>query len=316
MKYFLTFGILSLIIGCTPLINSINESYPSFNNKYVDFLEEDETNVSSDYLSMISKRADGRYIERRFYPDTKTIIKYSEYTDKSLITQIGPHKEWSDLGVLTKECSYSDGVKTGLEQNYFRHNGLPSSTGNYQNDEKHGLWKVYKNGKLYKEVLYENGVKEGDYKIFNEEGALAVEGVYSQDSVIQTKTIIEGVIKKPKNALVKAEKFPLFGDGCPEIKEYAEKKKCSEEKMLRFIYSSLRYPSLARENDVQGMAIVQFVVNKEGVVEDVSIVRGICDQIRDEVLRVVNKMPNWVPGEQDGEKVRVLYTLPVRFKLE
>ena len=317
MKYFLTIGMICLIIGCTPLINSVNGSFqPVYSNKYDEVLAEDEEKIFSDYTSMISKRSDGRYISRKFYPDNNMLIEYSEFTDPSLITQIGPSKIWSDFGVLMNDCSYSDGLKTGLEQNFHHETGDLVSVGNYMNDERFGLWKYYKNGKLHQEINYEKGKKDGPYKIYNPEGLQVTKGNYEMDSLIQTNILQDGDWVESTDPKTKESKMPIFGDGCPEFSDYLEKKKCAEQKMLMHIYSSLRYPAVARENGVEGTSIVKFVVDKEGNVKDISVVRGLCKEIREEVQKVVESMPQWIPGEQDGKKADVIYTLPVRFKLE
>jgi protein TonB len=60
---------------------------------------------------------------------------------------------------------------------------------------------------------------------------------------------------------------------------------------------------------------VRFVVNKNGSIEQVSIEQGVTDALNKEAIRVVSKMPNWIPGEQNGKKVRASYNLPISFKL-
>ena len=90
--------------------------------------------------------------------------------------------------------------------------------------------------------------------------------------------------------------------------------------MLEFIYGNIKYPAIARENGVEGMVVVTFVVEKDGTVTDARVVRDIGAQCGQEALRVVNlmneKSVKWVPGKQRGRAVRVQFNLPVRFKLE
>ena len=82
-----------------------------------------------------------------------------------------------------------------------------------------------------------------------------------------------------------------------------------------FIKSAVVYPELAAEMGEQGIVYVKFVVNKDGSIEQVSIRQGVSEALDKEAQRVVKKMPNWIPGEQNGKKVRVSYTLPISFKL-
>ena len=85
--------------------------------------------------------------------------------------------------------------------------------------------------------------------------------------------------------------------------------------LQKYLQSTLKYPSEARENAVQGRVIVKFVVNELGKIENAQVIRGIgagCDK---EALRVVNAMKNWKPGMVNGRAVKVYYTLPITFKL-
>jgi len=89
-----------------------------------------------------------------------------------------------------------------------------------------------------------------------------------------------------------------------------------ESELLKFIGQNLKYPVKAQENGIQGMIIIRFVVNKLGKVEKAEVMRGLVPEINQEGLRVVNALPDWIPGEQNGEKVSVYYTLPINFKLQ
>ncbi len=116
------------------------------------------------------------------------------------------------------------------------------------------------------------------------------------------------------------EQKPRF-PGCEDMSgSNAEKQKCAEEKMVKFIYSNIKYPTIAKENGIEGKVYIQFVVGKTGMIEDAKIMKDIGGKCGDEALRVVelmNNMPQkWTPGKQRGRAVKVLYTLPVIFKLE
>lgn len=88
-----------------------------------------------------------------------------------------------------------------------------------------------------------------------------------------------------------------------------------EGAMMTWIQEHIEYPQLAVEMGEQGIVYVQFVVNKDGSIEQVKIMRGVSDALDDEAKRVVRRMPKWTPGEQAGKKVRVRYTLPIHFRL-
>ena len=116
------------------------------------------------------------------------------------------------------------------------------------------------------------------------------------------------------------EQMPRF-PGCEDISGTDEEKKaCAQKKMLEYIYKNLKYPAIARENGIEGMAVIQFVVGKDGSVKDAKIVRNLEGGCGEAALTVVDGMNNlpqkWTPGRQRGRNVKVLYTLPVRFKLQ
>ncbi len=111
------------------------------------------------------------------------------------------------------------------------------------------------------------------------------------------------------------DEMPLF-PGCEDVAEAGKRNLCSQKKLLTFVYKNIKYPKEAREAGIEGMAVVSFVVEKDGSIADAEIVRSIGGGCDEEVLRVVYLMPNWIPGKQGGEKVRVQYNLPVKFKLD
>lgn len=88
-----------------------------------------------------------------------------------------------------------------------------------------------------------------------------------------------------------------------------------EGAMVEWINKNVEYPQLAIEMGEQGIVYVQFVVNTNGSIQDVKVLRGVSDALDAEAKRVVRRMPKWIPGEQAGKKVRVRFTLPVHFRL-
>ena len=89
-----------------------------------------------------------------------------------------------------------------------------------------------------------------------------------------------------------------------------------EEKLIEFVSKNVEYPQEAKEKGVQGRVFVGFVVEKDGSVGDVKLLRGIGHGCDEEALRVVQGMPKWKPGMHNGEFVRVSYQIPIHFKLE
>jgi len=89
-----------------------------------------------------------------------------------------------------------------------------------------------------------------------------------------------------------------------------------DQALFKFLGENVKYPVIAQENGIQGRVICQFVVNKDGSIVDVEVVRPVDPSLDKEAIRVIKSMPKWSPGKQRGKAVRVKYTLPVNFKLQ
>ena len=98
------------------------------------------------------------------------------------------------------------------------------------------------------------------------------------------------------------EQMPSFPGGMPAL--------------MQWLSQNIKYPVIAAENGVQGRVIVQFVVEKDGSVNDVHVAKSVDPSLDKEATRVVKAMPKWNPGKQNGSAVRVKYTVPVMFKLQ
>lgn len=88
-----------------------------------------------------------------------------------------------------------------------------------------------------------------------------------------------------------------------------------EAARLKFLQENIVYPQIAKESGIQGTVYVAFVVERNGSVTDVRIMRGIGGGCDEEAVRVVKNMPKWSPGKQRGKPVRVAFTMPIRFTL-
>lgn len=84
----------------------------------------------------------------------------------------------------------------------------------------------------------------------------------------------------------------------------------------QWLGSNIKYPVMAAENGIEGRVVVQFVVERDGSVSGVHVVRGVDPSLDKEATRVVSAMPKWIPGKQNGSAVRVKYTVPVTFRLQ
>ena len=89
-----------------------------------------------------------------------------------------------------------------------------------------------------------------------------------------------------------------------------------EAKLMEYVGKNVKYPQIARESGIKGRVFVSFVVEPDGSVSNVKVLRGIGGGCDEEAMRVVKAMPKWKPGKQRGKAVRVSYMLPVNFQLQ
>ncbi len=97
-----------------------------------------------------------------------------------------------------------------------------------------------------------------------------------------------------------------------EIPQYPD----GEMGLMKFINQNMKYPVEAKEKKIEGRVVLTFVIEKDGSISNIEVVRGIDPLLDNEALRVARQFPNWEPGKLKGETVRVKYTLPVVFRLQ
>ena len=158
------------------------------------------------------------------------------------------------------------------------------------------------------EVKPEDELKSQD-EIMNSKvavGALNVVGNDENGEVLKVKEVIATEPVKPKEEENKVfdvvEQMPSYPGGMGALMQY--------------LSSNIKYPVIAEENGIQGRVICTFVVERDGSITDVRIAKSVDPSLDKEAMRVVSKMPRWIPGKQNGSAVRVKYTLPVTFRLQ
>lgn len=131
---------------------------------------------------------------------------------------------------------------------------------------------------------------------------------FSTEDESNKRVEIQAPIAAPEEEPEDQKKIHVIVEKMPEFKGGAEA-------MNNFLVKNIKYPLIAQENNIQGRVICQFVVNSDGRIVDVVVVRGVEASLDAEAVRVIKSMPPWTPGKQGGKNVRVKYTLPIRFKL-
>jgi len=152
-------------------------------------------------------------------------------------------------------------------------------------------------------VTTEEVVEDAD--IFNQDELAQTtnEAVVVTEEVAEVETKVEVIeVEETKPVFTIVEEMPSFPGG--------------EAERNKFLATNIVYPQQATENGIQGTVYVSFVVDSKGNVTDVKILRGIGGGCDEEALRVVKMMPKWHPGKQNGKQVRVLFNMPIYFKLQ
>ena len=149
----------------------------------------------------------------------------------------------------------------------------------------------------------------------------------TQDEIMKSKVSIsvfdvlngseDGEVLKAKQMLVtepvkpKVEEYKVF-----EVVEQMPSFPGGDVALMQYLSKNIKYPPVAEEMGIQGRVICTFVVERDGSVSDIRIARSVDPSLDKEAIRVVSGMPKWIPGRQNGQMVRVKYTLPVTFRLQ
>jgi TonB family protein len=126
-------------------------------------------------------------------------------------------------------------------------------------------------------------------------------GVASQQSQ-DPKTADQAKPVAGQEVFTEVEEMPSFPGG--------------DEARVRFMIENIKYPENAKKNGIQGKVFVQFIVEKDGKITNVKVIRGFNKECDEEAVRVIKLMPKWNPGKQKGQAVRVQFVLPIKFALD
>ena len=114
--------------------------------------------------------------------------------------------------------------------------------------------------------------------------------------------IVEEKVEEDRTVFEVVEQMPSFPGG--------------DAALMSFLSKNIHYPAIAEENGIQGRVVATFVVERDGSITDVKVVKSIDPSLDKEAVRVLKSMPKWIPGKQNGSPVRVKYTVPVTFRLQ
>ena len=264
--------------------------FPDFPGRYAGDYVVGEREVRAKYQHVVTE-LHGTYIYRRYFPETLTLTHYKEYLDDSLTVRHGRHAEYRDDGSLKEEGTYHYG-------------------------RRDGRWTTYMpEGSVVSEQYYRAGVPIGRHSFYDRRGQVAHWETY-EDGVVIAEGPANPSGSEPTPGLGERflifDKFPRF-PGRRRGRSYEKQKARADRRLVRFIARNLQYPANARRLGVVGTAKVSFTITKTGNIEKIEVVRGLNRDIHQELVRLIQSMPDWIPGERNGQPVDVQFNLPVKF---
>ena len=152
---------------------------------------------------------------------------------------------------------------------------------------------------------------------------IMIDGALSDENALKNlhpETIDEMKVDKDKNSIIITTKASESETAAHEEEEFVVVEEMPQfpggnEAMIKFIAENLIYPKTAMDKGEQGRVIVSFVINKRGKVGDVKLIRSVSPELDAEAVRVIQAMPDWIPGKQKGKAVNVRYTIPILYQL-
>jgi TonB family protein len=251
--------------------------------------------ASVDRNKSLAGKAEYFYLNNGVY--ARSLYARGEYEKNE---RVGKWEWWYANGQL-KEVGYYSVVNYG--DNYYsdinyKIESFWDSTGNQLVKDGTGNICYFSNTALVSKGKYENGIRHGEWIDYFENGALRSKEIYEHGK------FIEGISYK-----VSGESFVYT------IQEVQPEPEGGMQGFMGYLMRAMKYPKEARKKGIQGKVFVQFVVDKDGSVTDVAILKGIGGGCDEEAMRVMRECPKWNPGMQRGQPVKVRMSIPLIFKL-
>ena len=134
-------------------------------------------------------------------------------------------------------------------------------------------------------------------------------GFDSEVTDVSIFEIVDLVFTSTDDKYDKTDEPFLFVEEMPEFPG-------GEKALLNYLATNVKYPVVAQENGIQGKVFVSFVIDENGSINNVSLLRGVDKSLDNEAIRVISSMPKWKPGKQRGKAVKVRFTVPIVFELK
>lgn len=171
--------------------------------------------------------------------------------------------------------------------------------GNYKARQLNGHQRVwYENGRIKSDINYYHDSIDGELNTYWDNGQLRRKDIYEKNRFVRGNCYTR---LGQDTTYVEYRVMPQFNGGMQALREY--------------LNGNLKYPTEAKKAGIEGSVRVRFIVDKDGTISDLVVTQG-HPSLVPEALRVVRKMPPWIPGKMEGELTKFTYILPVTFRLE
>lgn len=292
------------------------------------FLKNDGREVkirdSADFIRIIREPDEGKpfYELVEYYPNNE--LKRTGETSKiSPLKLEGRVLSYAKNGQVVSDLTYSKGLIQG-EAKMFYNNGKLKEIRKYESDPTEPLKRIFKilqiadslgntfldgngNGFVnqslangdYRKGEYVNGKKNGFWEEYNSKSKIKNEDLYDHGEFISGKFTTDD---EETGTYTIKEKLPQFKGGV--------------KRFYVFLSNNLKYPSDSKKNKEQGQVVLKFIVEKDGTLSDIKVLRGISSSLDDEAIRVLQLSPKWEPGIQNGRAARTSFTVPITFRLQ
>ncbi len=203
------------------------------------------------------------------------------------------------VSLFTYSSFKGDSTEAILDGTYslWHSNGKLSEKGNHKNnkfDGKVSTW--FENGQLSYEKFYVNGKLQDTLKGYYEDGTVRRVEVYKEGEMVEGKVFSKEGANLPYFPAMVMPEFPR-----------------GEQAMMAYISQNIKYPKKAIRNDISGLVVVSFIVEKDGYIKTPEVIRSVSNDLDAEAIRVIQTMPRWKPGLNENNPVPVRFNLPVRF---
>ncbi|MCA0364286.1 MAG: TonB family protein [Bacteroidetes bacterium] len=320
------------------LPDSLNKSNEIYRSKFESFMEEGEEGLRywNDYIVTYSK-IEKRYVLRFFQEKRPFLLSETRFKEMNLNTKDGRCLTLNPETLTYDEGEYSENHKTGqwiskdtmnntlaiyfynydlLSQNarFFYPSGALQKTGQYEYGNNHGTWlEYYENGLIKQERTFNVGIIDGVANYYDSTGNLILKDIFNQgdlkETVIVNKELYSEELKK-RNSFLNETKTGIIYSAVERQPDFVG----GHSKMYDWIKDNLIYPLEEKDNRKTGNVYVKFIVEKDGSIGDVLVLKGLGYNYDKEAIRLVKSMPRWNPGIQSGKLVRVYFNMPIPFK--